>query len=125
LAFFSSVGPVTVDGSQRTKPDILAPGVGVLSAFPNDSYSFLDGTSMAGPHVAGVVALMWSANPDLLGDIGRTEELIQATAQTYAGQPPVCGDQEQEAPYNGTGYGLIDAYAAVQAALAASSTDEP
>ena len=63
LAEFSSRGPVLADGSGRIKPDIAAPGVRVLSAFPGNSYEVLDGTSMAGPHIVGVVALMWSANP--------------------------------------------------------------
>ena len=117
LAFFSSVGPVTADGSQRTKPDILAPGMNVLSAFSGATYEFLDGTSMAGPHVAGVVALMWAANPALLGDIDTTEEILHATAREYQGQPPACGSQDKK-PYNGTGYGVLDAYAAVEAALA-------
>lgn len=116
LAFFSSVGPVTVDGSQRTKPDILAPGVSVLSAFPGGTYEYLDGTSMAGPHVAGVIALMWSASPDLKGDIDRTEEILIGTATKYEGAPPKCGEQRQ-APYNGIGYGIVDAYRAVEAAL--------
>jgi hypothetical protein len=116
LAFFSSVGPVTVDGSQRVKPDILAPGVSVLSAFPGDTYEYLDGTSMAGPHLAGVVALMWSANPDLRGDVDHTEQILLQTASVYQDVPPACGDQVQP-PYNGTGYGIVDAYAAVQAAL--------
>ncbi|MCA9980907.1 MAG: S8 family serine peptidase, partial [Anaerolineales bacterium] len=47
---FSSRGPVSVDGSGRIKPDILAPGAGVLSAYPNGTYEYADGTSMAGPH---------------------------------------------------------------------------
>jgi hypothetical protein len=117
LAPFSSVGPVTVDGSQRTKPDILAPGVNVLSTFNDGTYEFSDGTSMAGPHVAGVVALMWSANPALMGDIDATEEILRETANEYVGQLPACGAQDQK-PFNGTGYGMLDAYAAVKAALA-------
>jgi subtilisin family serine protease len=85
LALFSSVGPVTIDGSRRTKPDIVAPGVQVWSAFPNSTYSKLDGTSMAGPHVTGVVALMWSANPDIIGDIDRTEQILIETATPFSG----------------------------------------
>ena len=119
LTLFSSVGPVSADGSQRTKPDILAPGAGILSAFPNDSYEYVDGTSMAGPHVTGVVALMWSANPSLVGEIEQTEELLRTTAREFRGRLPDCGDQSQP-PYNGIGYGIIDARAAVEAALSAS-----
>jgi subtilisin family serine protease len=116
LALFSSVGPVTVDGSGRVKPDLLAPGVTVMSTFPGNSYEYLDGTSMAGPHVAGVVALMWSANPELLGDIDQTEQILLQTATPYQGPIPACGAQEQ-APYNGTGFGVVDAYAAIEAAV--------
>jgi subtilisin family serine protease len=116
LADFSSLGPVEVDGSGRTKPDIVAPGVGIFSAFPNSTYQYLDGTSMAGPHVAGVIALIWSANPALIGRIEATEEILIATAQPFTGMLPACVDQNQ-APNNGAGYGIVDAYAAVQMAL--------
>jgi subtilisin family serine protease len=85
LAIFSSVGPVTVDESGRTKPDVLAPGVDVLSSWPGSAYVAISGTSMAGPHLAGTVALMWSANPTLRGDIERTRAIIQETAQPFQG----------------------------------------
>src|SRR5438034_10760953 len=57
LAGFSSRGPVTVDGSNRIKPDIAAPGVNNRSSVNNsdNSYASFSGTSMAGPHVVGVV----------------------------------------------------------------------
>jgi subtilisin family serine protease len=116
VAPFSSRGPVTVDSSDRIKPDILAPGVGVLSSLPGGTYGFNDGTSMAGPHVAGVVALMWSANPKLIGDIDQTEQILIATARPYVGQKIGCF--EGDLPSDAYGYGLVDAYAAVQAALA-------
>ena len=119
MAPFSSRGPVTADGSGRTKPDVVAPGVGVLSAFPGGTYQYSDGTSMAGPHVAGVVALLWSANPDLIGDIEQTERIITETAQPLAveqfNSSPCAITGER--PDNAAGYGLIDAYAAVQLAL--------
>jgi subtilisin family serine protease len=113
LAFFSSIGPVTADGSNRVKPDILAPGVEVLSALPGSSYGSYSGTSMAGPHVVGVVALMWSANPDLIGDIDRTEEIIIQTAQPYTGKIPNCPGAN-ETPSTAYGYGVINAYEAVK-----------
>ncbi len=119
LAGFSSRGPVTADGSGRVKPDIVAPGVAVLSAFPGGTYAYAEGTSMAGPHVAGVVALLWSANPALIGDIEATERLLTETAQPYdhisLGRP-ACGAADQR-PDNAVGYGRVDAFAAVRRAL--------
>ena len=119
---FSSRGPVTVDGSERVKPDIVAPGAAVLSALPGGSYGENDGTSMAGPHVAGVVALMWSAQPRLIGDIDRTEQLIVETARPFSGIASGCfsDDAISTVPNNAFGYGLIDAYEAVRAAQAFS-----
>jgi len=118
IADFSSRGPVSADGSGRTKPDVVAPGVGILSSYPH-GYETNDGTSMAGPHVVGVVALMWSANPALIGDIDRTEQILIETARDDYPLPdaPVCGDPDAR-PNNTSGYGLVDAFAAVQMALA-------
>jgi len=114
---FSSRGPVDADGSGRTKPDIVAPGADILSSQPGGTYGYADGTSMAGPHVAGVVALLWSANPALVGDIDRTEQILIETAQPYRGAGGLsCAGSEQAS--NVAGYGIVDAYAAVQAALA-------
>ena len=113
---FSSRGPV----AGGTKPDLVAPGAGILSALPDGTYGVLDGTSMAAPHVAGVVALMWSANPALIGDIDTTTKILRDTTTpatpTYATANPAdsCG-----AVANITGTGLVNAYAAVAAARAA------
>ncbi len=112
VAEFSSRGPVSVDGSWRAKPDVVAPGVEILSSLPGGTYGPASGTSMAGPHVAGVVALMWSANPQLIGDVERTERILRATAR------PVNVDSSVPCtPDNTYGYGLVDAYATVKAAL--------
>jgi subtilisin family serine protease len=119
LAPFSSRGPVRADGSGRVKPDLVAPGVQVLSAYPGDTYYVADGTSMAAPHVTGVVALIWSANPGLIGDIDRTEQILAETARSYdAAQhgTPRCGERGAD-PTNAVGYGIVDAYAAVQRAM--------
>lgn len=72
---------------------------------------------MAGPHIVGIVALMWSANPKLIGDIDRTEKILIETAQAYKGGQDACAGTEL--PNNAIGYGIVDAYAAVRAALAA------
>lgn len=112
---FSSRGPVLRDGSQRTKPDVVAPGLDILSAYPNSSYRSWQGTSMAGPHVAGVVALVWSANPQLIGDIATTEAILLETAQPLTGPSAVCGGVTT--PNNTFGYGMVDALAAVRRAV--------
>ncbi|MEH0842612.1 S8 family serine peptidase [Micromonospora sp. CPCC 205711] len=111
---FSSRGPAPGGAS---KPDLVAPGEGVLSAMPGGGYATLDGTSMATPQVAGVVALMWSANPALVGDLDRTRRILRETATpvrpTHRSRNPVdtCGGDAAI-----TGAGLVDAYAAVRAA---------
>jgi subtilisin family serine protease len=113
---FSSRGPVTSDGSGRIKPDIVAPGVDILSSTPENTYAQFSGTSMAGPHVVGVVALIWSAQPDLIGDIDATEQLIIDTAQPYTGDTSL-GCFSGDMPSNAYGYGVVDVYAAVKKAL--------
>ncbi len=116
MAEFSSRGPVTADGSGRVKPDIVAPGVDILSAFPDGTYASTSGTSMAGPHVAGVVALIWSAQPALIGDIEATEQLIIETAQPYTGDTSL-GCFSGDDPSNAYGFGVVDVYEAVKKAL--------
>jgi Subtilase family len=117
VAGFSSRGPVSVDGSDRVKPDLVAPGVQVFSSLPNGTYGPESGTSMAGPHLAGVVALMWSANPKLIGDIDRTEQILIQTARPYTGSEPSGQCFTGGNPNNAFGYGVVDAYAAVKMAL--------
>jgi len=112
---FSSRGPVLADGSGRMKPDVVAPGAGILSSLPGGSYGSSGGTSMAGPHVTGLVALLWSADPSLIGDIDRTEQIIESTAH-YVPTPDLCGgDTGKE--NNVYGYGWVDAFAAVKKVL--------
>ncbi|MDP7030394.1 MAG: S8 family serine peptidase [Phycisphaerales bacterium] len=106
IASFSSRGPTfcTSDGSSAIKPDIAAPGVSTRSSVPG-GYSSYDGTSMASPHVNGVMALMLSANPDLSGE--QVKQIIYDTAT----------DMGSSGKDNNFGYGLIDAVACVEAAL--------
>jgi hypothetical protein len=115
IAFFSSRGPVTADGSGRMKPDIVAPGVGIFSSLPGGAYGSNSGTSMAGPHVVGAVALLWSAEPTLIGDIDRTEQLLIQAANPYTGSRDGCFDGD--VPNAAFGYGVLDVYEAVKLAL--------
>jgi subtilisin family serine protease len=116
ISDFSSLGPVAVDGSKRVKPDILAPGENIISAFPGNSYTQESGTSFSAPHVSGVVALMWSANPKLIGNIELTRQILEQTASPYTGIYPTCVTN-QGTPNDGAGYGVLNAYEAVRAAL--------
>jgi minor extracellular serine protease Vpr len=62
MAGFSSQGPTDVDF--RVKPDVVAPGVNVLSSIPGNEWAFFQGTSMATPHLAGSAAVVKSQHPD-------------------------------------------------------------
>ncbi len=114
IASFSSRGPVTVDGSNRLKPDISAPGVGIWSSTKDGSYGLNQGTSMASPHVAGVVALILSANPNLIGQVDEIETLLQESAQPRYTSEGCGGDQNDSHPNHTYGYGLVDAWATFQ-----------
>ncbi len=114
VAGFSSRGPVTADGSGRRKPDVSAPGVNVLSSVPGTGYRLMSGTSMAGPHVAGTAALLWSADPSLVGDVDATEEIISHAARPRTTAEGCGGDGADDVPNNVYGWGIVDALAAVE-----------
>jgi membrane protease YdiL (CAAX protease family) len=126
VASFSSRGPVGVGAEGSVlKPDIVAPGIDVRSAVPG-GYASLPGTSMAGPHVTGAVALLWSAVPELVGDLERTESLLAETAQRLTpdaacpgGQQGMaivcaCGQGPDAVPNNVYGWGQVDVWAAFE-----------
>ena len=116
-AGFSSIGPVLVDSSYRIKPDVVAPGVNVLSIDHQGGFNSWGGTSMAGPHVAGAVALIISANPDLAGQVDVIKDILKSTAVTLV-DDAVCGDiSSMDVPNFYYGYGRIDALAAVEMAM--------
>jgi serine protease AprX len=125
LASFSSRGPGTL-APNLLKPNISAPGVSVRSTLRTGlgSYGNMSGTSMAGPHVAGVVALLWSARPALVRDIALTKTFLQSTANPAVTVSPAqtCGGTLGSTPglstipNNSFGYGRVDVLAAYNAA---------
>ncbi len=112
MSGFSSRGPVTIDGSNRLKPDISAPGSSIRSSVRGGGYSSFSGTSMAGPHVAGAAALLMSADPTLLRDPDRVTELLQNTAVTVTSTQECGGIPITTIPNHVFGYGRIDVAAA-------------
>lgn len=117
VASFSSRGP-TLDG--RVKPDIVFPGVGIISCRARDTsignpvdpyYTSTSGTSMAAPHASGVAALLLQARPDLTP--AQVKSLMMETAV----------DLEEVAEAQGAGRG--DAYAAYQGQPQPEPVPEP
>ena len=121
---FSSIGPVMVDSSGRLKPDVMAPGFDVESIWLNDGYATLRGTSMAGPHVAGAVALLISAKPELAGQVEEIKDLLRSTAVQLLDSTECLGNTALESPNFYYGYGRIDVLAAVKKAIEISAVDD-
>ena len=90
--------------ASRRKPDLSAPGVAVRSSYNNGGYTSMDGTSMASPHVTGVIALMLQKN-DLIRDTTIWRILIASVDTPPPGRPY---------PNQNYGWGRLNAYRAVQ-----------
>lgn len=119
IAYFSSIGPTGDESKTGSKPDIAAPGRIIISAFSSDAIQLqagtqvdrfhiaMQGTSMACPHVAGVVGLLLSVNPQLTAN--EVKRIIHLTASNPEGD------------FSGFdyrwGYGLLNAYEALRMAL--------
>lgn len=115
------VGGINNSGKRHTtsaygdKLDIVAPGVDIWSTLPNNSAGYATGTSMACPHVSGVAALILAVNPHLTG--AQVRDIIEKTAQKVGGYSYATVGGRSNGSWNSEmGYGLVDAYAAVQAA---------
>ena len=111
IASFSSRGPVTADGSNRIKPDISAPGTGTRSSTnaSDSSYANFSGTSMATPHIAGAIALLWNAMPGLRHQLSDSRDALNNSAVHISDDQ--CGDAGP--PNNVYGWGRVDILAAV------------
>jgi subtilisin family serine protease len=108
ISGFSSrgpAGPTCGPEENRIKPEVVAPGGNIYSSIPG-GYTSMGGTSMATPHVAGVVALMRSANPDL--DVITIKQILMDSANDL-------GTPGEDNVY---GWGFLDAFEAVTTAIA-------
>ncbi len=112
ISGFSSRGPSGCGGEFAMKPEISAPGSDIYSVNAGGGYTNMSGTSMAGPHLAGVVALMRASNPNV--DVITIKEVLMATAVDL-------GSAGEDNTY---GHGFVDAYAAVLAVMGGIGTVE-
>jgi Subtilisin-like serine proteases len=121
ISSFSSRGPSAFGDDPYTKPNISAPGDPICSSVPGSGWDCsYSGTSMASPHVAGAVALLWSCNASLVGDMATTFELLQDTADPAndAGNCGAPADGEDNYTY---GYGYLNVLAAGQQVCSAGT----
>lgn len=117
ISFFSSGASLVFPGGDApnawvTKPDVSAPGAQVYSCIPPVKqpngvfqYTYMDGTSMATPHVAGVAALLMSAFPQ--APVSKIIEVLKKTASHPGG--------EEQRPDNRWGWGMVRPLEALQA----------
>ena len=124
ISNFSSIGP-TADG--RQKPDIAAPGQGIVAALSsndasasasdiivNNKYLLMAGTSMACPHVTGASALLLSANASLTA--AQIKSYFTSTGRTDSFTSTVVWNTSW-------GYGKMDIYKAMASAVGASGSN--
>lgn len=104
VARFSSRGP---SPWHEIKPEVTAPGVQIRSSLPGGTFGVKNGTSMAAPHVTGIVALMLQADPTLT--VENIESILTSTAVPL----------DIQLPNNNSGWGRVDAYSAAAVALQA------
>ena len=98
LGHFSLQGPSPYGD---TKPEVTAPGVAIRSAKAGGGYVKMNGTSMASPHVAGMIVLIRQMNRDL--SVAEIEEIVKRTVV------PLTDKEFPTSPNNGYGYGMVNA----------------
>jgi subtilisin family serine protease len=115
---FFPTPPCDID-AHDIDPHVNAPTGGETAANEQATYSALGGTSGASPHVAGTVALIWAANPGLIGQIDATYTILEQSADRTLPAPncgkPACAGTNDYPNYD-FGWGYLDALAAVQMA---------
>ncbi|NAZ75809.1 S8 family serine peptidase [Kineococcus sp. T13] len=122
LAGFSSRGPVAVAGGDVLKPDVAAPGSGIVAGYSpvasrtgRDLFAPQSGTSMAAPHVAGLAALVRTAHPDWSPAVVRSA--LTTTARSLVGP-----DGEPLQDVFGAGAGVVDPPRLLEPGLVYDST---
>lgn len=125
IAGFSSRGPAIWNGQTILKPEVAAPGVNVRSCVPGVNYASFSGTSMAGPHVAGAVALLISANPRLAGQVELIESILERSATPLRSRQNCGSWPGRESPNAVYGAGRINVLAAVEEALRTTAIPNP
>ncbi|MEM7645949.1 MAG: S8 family serine peptidase [Pseudomonadota bacterium] len=113
IAFFSSRGPSP--WMNQLAPNVTAPGSFVRSSMASavNAYDDKAGTSMASPLVAGVVALLWSHRPELIGQIDATIDILQRSARPIQAEDSCPGFPASQIPNAEFGYGMVDALSAL------------
>jgi serine protease AprX len=89
VASFSSRGPAVWKTGSFVKPDLSAPGVKILSSIPGGQYAEFSGTSMATPHVAGMMALVYQAHPKL--EVEKAVQIVKAAVDKVSGDGNTVG----------------------------------
>ncbi|NOT36876.1 MAG: S8 family serine peptidase [Saprospiraceae bacterium] len=117
ISSFSSSGPVYNYKDTIIKPDVCAPGSDVLSRTHTGELAAWSGTSMAGPHVAGLVALIINANPELDGNVSKIEEIIKLSSRPADANIDCIGSTLSARPNHVYGYGKILAPEAIRLAI--------
>jgi subtilisin family serine protease len=114
-------------GYADLKPNIVAPGVDIISAYASSdsTYGTMTGTSMSAPLTAGVIGLMWDAAPCLRGNVARTSTILMETATRIAYSTGSPSDGPGNIPNQATGWGEINALNAVNGAKQFCSTAAP